>query len=111
MIAMNSFRDWLEQVRNAGDEVKMSIVIVGTTSAFLVILVVWLTWFNFVGVVAQTPGTELANVSGSADESGFSVWESMKAGGSALMGGVMNGVRGLGGILNTPRKYIIEPEQ
>ena len=111
MTRMHYFVDWLERVRNASDEMKMSVLIVGTTSAFLVVLFVWLTWFNTIGTVAGTQGTELANVSGSAEGHGFSVWESMKTGSAALFGGVMNGIRGLGGVLNAPRKYIIDPEE
>ncbi|MEY4731840.1 MAG: hypothetical protein RL681_786 [Candidatus Parcubacteria bacterium] len=111
MTSMQYLHDVLERVRNAGDDVKMSVVVVGTTGMFLMILFVWLTWFNTIGTLAETPGTELANVSASADGNGFSVWESIKAGKSALVGGIMNGVRGLGGVLNAPRKYIIEPER
>ena len=111
MTRMHYFRDWLEQVRSASDEIKISVVIVGTTSVFLVVFFMWLTWFNTIGTVAEAPRTELANVSGSPEGHGFSAWESVKTGGSALFGGVMNGIRGLGGVLNAPRKYIIEPEQ
>ncbi len=112
MSHMQQLRDWLTEVQNARDEVKMSIVIIGTTSIFLVIFFVWLTWFNTIGTVAEVPaGGQLANVSGAPEASGFSAWESVKAGGAALFGGVMNGIRGLGGILNTPRKYIIEPTE
>lgn len=106
---MDAFRDMLARAQNASDEVKMGIVIVGTTSVFLVILFVWLTWFNTIGTVAGGQTTSLANMSGSPDDPGFSAWESVKAGGNALFGGIMNGIRGLGGVLNAPRKYIIEP--
>lgn len=112
MSDMQFLRNWLVRAQNAGDEVKMSIVIIGTTSVFLVVLFVWLTWFNTIGAVADAPSSEqLANVSGASEAQGFSAWESLKSGSAALFGGVMNGIRGFGGVLNAPRKYIIEPGQ
>jgi len=94
-------KSFLTQLQEANEDTKNLWIIAGTSVVMLVIVFVWLTWFNNLNTLAGVPGgSGTANIGGVAPDNGFSLWQSVKA-----------GISELGGIFQTSREYIIKPQE
>ncbi len=94
-------KSWLQKLQEADEHVKNIYVLAGSLVVMSLIVFVWLTWFNNVPSLASA-GENSATVT--ANSSGFSFFESLKAMGASVG-------EYLGGLLGTSKEYIIRPGQ
>ena len=100
-------REFIEKLQSAPYERKRIWMILFTTVVMMVVIYVWLAYFNNLvaslsrPVAARTPEME------SRDD--FSFGQTMKNGVAAVYSFLRDKLEGLIGILETPKEYLIEP--
>lgn len=96
-------KNFLERIRSADDRTKKRWMIIFTVISMIVVIYVWLAYFNNLISGFSSSGRE------EAQDDGFTFWQAIRGGGAIIYGGFTEKARGLGDVLNAPREYIIEP--
>jgi hypothetical protein len=104
---MQADMGFFEQLQSLDERTKTKVLIVATAIAMIVVIYVWLAYFNnlIAGVAQPAP---MADASGAATE-GAGVWQSMQNAAGFLYGKCIGVLHALGNILQAPRQYIIQP--
>lgn len=113
-------KGFLEKLQSLDERTKQWILIAATAVIMIVVVYVWLAYFNSIlanvasttsepAPALATPAAGAPGASGAASAGGTSVWQNIGNVFSAIYGSLAGAVRGLGSILQTPRQYIIHP--
>ncbi len=110
-------KSFLEELQSLDEATKTKILVVATAVAMIIVIYVWLAYFNnLIAGVAQE-GAASSAVSSSAASSpavssgGVSIWQNMEGGIGTLYGKGVGFLHYLGNILQAPRQYIVKPPQ
>ena len=95
--------NFLERLRSSGESTKRGWMIASTIIVMVVVVYVWLAYFNnLVGSFSEPEPT-------AAPGGDFTFWRSMKNGAAIVYGTFVDKIRALGEILKAPREYMVSP--
>ncbi len=98
-------KSFLEKLQSADEDVKRRWLVVSTIVVMIVVIYVWLAYFN--SLIASFSEPRLAEIpTGGA---GFSFWLSLKSGAALLYNSFVDKLHVFAEILKAPREYIIQP--
>lgn len=98
-----SGKELLERLQSLDDAAKRRLLVIGTTFAMLIVIVVWFKYFNSIiqpisGIPEVVP-----------EEHGFSPWESAKNGVALIVQALFGLVRFVSGLILGPKNILIQP--
>lgn len=100
---------FLEKLRAADENTKMRWIIIITAVIMVIVVYIWLAYFNNLFATASAPvATESNNQEKSAGQNPLTFLQ-QRAG--ALYSIFIDKIQVLGNILKTPREYIVKPPQ
>ncbi|MBU6500497.1 MAG: hypothetical protein KGJ89_01555 [Patescibacteria group bacterium] len=107
--------DFLGKIQSADESTKRRWIIICTIVIMVVILYVWLAYFNNLMASVSNQGENIADTSGSPaaarTSSGSTFLQSVKNSPAFIYNIFTNSISFLGGILQSPREYIVKPPQ
>ena len=103
----NMFK-FIEKLQNSDEDVKRRWMVILTVIAMVIVIYVWLAYFNnLIADLSRPPEQEFA---AGESTSGFTFWQSAKNGLGLVYNGFIGKLRWLGEVLGEPREYIIPPQ-
>ncbi|MBI2623264.1 MAG: hypothetical protein HYW65_01655 [Candidatus Liptonbacteria bacterium] len=95
---------FLKRLQGADATTKRRVLIAGSAVAMVVVLYVWLVYFN--NLLADAGG---ARTAGAGEETGASFWATMRRGSAVLYDNVADAFGRIGELLKGSREYIVKP--
>ncbi len=108
-------KSFLEELQSLDEATKTKILVAATAVAMIIVIYVWLAYFNnLIAGVAQEGAASSAIPSSAASSSvpssgGTSIWQNVEGGIGTLYGKSVGFLHYLGNILQAPRQYIVKP--
>ena len=99
---------FIEKLQNSDEDTKRRWMIILTAIAMIVVIYIWLAYFNNLVANLSAPPVQEFAAEGAA-ESGFGFWQSTKNGAGLIYNGFIGKLHWLGEVLGEPREYIIAP--
>ncbi len=96
-------KDFFKKLRESDDARKRRWMIASTSVTMLLVIYLWLGYFNNIIADSSMQSAEKESAGGS-----FSFGQTMKMGMSSAFTAVGDGVKSLGSFLNQPKEYILE---
>lgn len=100
-------REFIEKLQSAPHERKRIWMILFTAVVMMAVIYVWLAYFN--NLVTSLSRPAIARTPEIESRDGFSFGQTMKNGAAAIYSFLADKLKGLIGVLETPREYIIKP--
>ncbi|MGC9598854.1 MAG: hypothetical protein ABSE18_00500 [Minisyncoccia bacterium] len=114
-------KSFLEELQSLDETTKTKILVVATAVAMIIVIYVWLAYFNSLIAGVAQEGTASSAASSSVPSSaasssavssgGTSIWQNVEGGIGTLYGKSVGFLHYLGNILQAPRQYIVKPPQ
>ena len=99
---------FLEKLQNSDEDTKRRWMVILTIVAMVIVIYVWLAYFNNLIAGLSAPPQEIA--ADAPESKGFTFWHSTKNGLGLVYNGFIGKLRWLGEVLGEPREYIIPAE-
>ena len=98
-----SHKNFIERLQSSDESRKRRWMFGGTVVAMVIVVYVWFAYFN--NLVGNFNEPQLA----AAPESGFTFLHSIENGMSIISGSFVGEIKNIGGMLRSPKEYIINP--
>ncbi len=102
-------KSFLEELQSLDEPTKRIVMIVLTVVIMVVVIYVWLAYFN--NLLASVGQPQVADNGASTGTAGGNLVDAVRNGTAFIYGSFVNAVHALSNVFQTPRQYIIRPSQ